>query len=314
MSGTDDDVVAEASKLGAADTCCASCGKSELDDVKLTECDGCDLVRYCSDTCKEDNRPMHEVKCKERAVELRDEILFRQPESTHLGDCPICCLPFPLDNGKLLYSCCSKYICIGCQFANMACRGLEEEQLMMGTTCPFCRDPMRDEEEINVQKMRRVEANDPVAMREMGLRHFGEVNFDAAFKLFERSAELGDAEAHYKLGHHYKWGKGVEMDEKKALYHVEEAAIRGHSDARFVLTLIEGRDGTIERSVKHLIIVANFGHDHAIQALRECYKDGDINKEGFAAALRAHHAAVNAMKSPDREIAKAIQGLRGQTG
>ena len=294
--------------------CCASCGIPELDDVKLKPCDGCDLVRYCSDTCKEDHRPEHEVMCKERVAKLLDEILFRQPESTHLGDCPICCLPFPLDNGKLLYPCCSKYICKGCQFANMTCRGLEEEHLMMGTTCPFCRDPMRNEEEVKVQKMKRVAANDPVAIREMGLRHFDEENYDAAFEFFERSAQLGDAEAHYKLGHHYNWGEGVEKDENKAWYHVAEAAIRGHSDARFVLALIEARDGRIERAVKHLIIAVNFGHDDAIRALRECYKDGDISKEDFAAALRAHHAAVNAMKSPDREIAKAIQGFREQKG
>ena len=34
-----------------ADTtpCCAYCGISEVDEVKLKECDNCDLVRYCSD-------------------------------------------------------------------------------------------------------------------------------------------------------------------------------------------------------------------------------------------------------------------------
>jgi len=33
-------------------------------------------------------------------TELRDEILFRQPESTHDGDCPICFLPLPVDGKK----------------------------------------------------------------------------------------------------------------------------------------------------------------------------------------------------------------------
>ena len=75
---------------------CASCFKSEVDDVKLMDCADCKSVRYCSDNCREDHRPQHEAKCKERVAELRDEILFRQPESTHLGDCPICCLRFQL--------------------------------------------------------------------------------------------------------------------------------------------------------------------------------------------------------------------------
>ena len=44
----------------------------------------------------------------------------------------------------------------------------------------------------------------------------------------------------------------------------------------------------------------------SLEALKISYKDGLVSKEDFAAALRAHHAAVNAMKSPQREIAKVI--------
>ena len=75
-----------------ATVCCASCGIAEIDDIKLKECDGCDLVRYCSDECKRDHKSEHEEACKKRAAELHDELLLKQPESTHLGDCPICSL------------------------------------------------------------------------------------------------------------------------------------------------------------------------------------------------------------------------------
>eukprot|EP00984_Skeletonema_dohrnii_P018776 scaffold8854_cov97-Skeletonema_dohrnii-CCMP3373.AAC.1 len=77
--------------------CCASCSVAGVDKIKLKECTDCDLVRYCSDECQKDHRPQHEPECKKRLAELRDEILFRQPESTHLGDCPICLLPMPLE-------------------------------------------------------------------------------------------------------------------------------------------------------------------------------------------------------------------------
>ena len=77
--------------------CCASCGIAGVDDVKLKECDDCDLVKYCSDGCKNDHRPYHEEECKKRAAELKDENLFKQPESSHYGDCPICCLPLPIE-------------------------------------------------------------------------------------------------------------------------------------------------------------------------------------------------------------------------
>ncbi|KAK1734887.1 hypothetical protein QTG54_014347 [Skeletonema marinoi] len=93
---------------------CASCGVAKVDDIKLnTKCDDCELVQYCKDTCQQDHRPKHEAMCKEGAAELRDEILFRQPESSHLGDCPICFLPLPIDQDTKIYHyglmpCCSK--------------------------------------------------------------------------------------------------------------------------------------------------------------------------------------------------------------
>ena len=86
----------------ATDTCCcAACGISEIDDIKLVPSDDCDLVRYCSDECQTNHRSEHEEACKKRAAAIRDELLFKQPESSYLGDCPICSLPMPLDDRKL---------------------------------------------------------------------------------------------------------------------------------------------------------------------------------------------------------------------
>ena len=73
MSCSYDNISIDAEEV-ATDICCASCGIAEVDDVKLKPCDGCDLVKYCSDTCKEDHRLQHETLCRERAAELRDEI------------------------------------------------------------------------------------------------------------------------------------------------------------------------------------------------------------------------------------------------
>eukprot|EP00985_Skeletonema_marinoi_P030768 scaffold33795_cov79-Skeletonema_marinoi.AAC.1 len=70
MSGSTDNAEAKVTDV----KCCASCGIAEVDDIKLKECDDCDLVRYCSDKCQEDHRPNHEAICKERAAELRDEL------------------------------------------------------------------------------------------------------------------------------------------------------------------------------------------------------------------------------------------------
>ena len=96
---------------------------------------------------------------------------------------------------------------------------------------------------------------------------------------------------------------GVTKDEEKGKYHLEEAAIGGYPDARHNPACSEGEKGRTDRAVKHLIITANLGYDKSIQALKERYEDGEVSREDFAAALRVHQAAVDAMESPQREAA-----------
>ncbi|KAK1735014.1 hypothetical protein QTG54_014080 [Skeletonema marinoi] len=80
MSGTND------LKSAAVDMmCCASCGISEGDDIKLKTCTACKSARYCSVKCQKEHRPKHKRACKKRAAELHDEMLFKQPESAHYG-------------------------------------------------------------------------------------------------------------------------------------------------------------------------------------------------------------------------------------
>eukprot|EP00984_Skeletonema_dohrnii_P008158 scaffold2992_cov83-Skeletonema_dohrnii-CCMP3373.AAC.7 len=266
-----------------AEMCCASCGIAEVDDIRLKKCDACDLVRYCGDTCQQDHLSQHERACKERAAELRYEILFRQPESSHLGDCPICFLPHPVNKNYVVKSCCSKIICGGCNYAN----GLPNCEKM----CPFCRKPSpHNKEEVRRRLTKRVTASDPVALNCMGAIHYFEGDYCTAFKLLTKAAEfeLGNAEAHYQLFILYQRGEGVEKDERKKIYHLEEAA---------------WTNGRFDRAVKHLIIAAHLGWDDSIKKLRTSYVDGLVSKEEFAMAIRAHHAAVSATKSPQREAA-----------
>eukprot|EP00985_Skeletonema_marinoi_P010977 scaffold5171_cov73-Skeletonema_marinoi.AAC.1 len=269
--GGDDDIdkiiAEEAEEQAKGKSCCVCSGITEGDGNKLMECDACDLVRYCSVKCQEEHRPQHEAMCKERAAELRDEILFRQPESKHLGDCPICVLPLSNDQDEFsLQSCCSKIICNGCGFANLK----RQQEKSLDFTCPFCRQKMSESVEVgNMNLMKRAQANDPVSTREMGVKHYNDGDFEGAIEYYTKAAELGNAEAHYDLSVLYREGKGVKKDEGKELYHLEEAA---------------------------LVV---------IQML--------VSKEGFAAALRAHQAAVDATKSPQREAtAKAIAKAKAE--
>ena len=288
--------------------CCGSCGITEIDEIKLMKCADCDLVRYCSDKCQQDHRPQHERACKERSAELRDEVLFRQPGSTNFGDCPICCLPFSLDREKrTLLSCCSKLICNGCFYAN-GIRALGE------FTCPFCRHPFGDyAEKAEYNKMKRIAANDPFALREMGKKRSKEEDYEGAFEYWTKAAEFGDVEAHLLLSTLYRKGQYVEKDEEKERYHLEEATIGGHLVARYYLANIETENNELERATRHLIIGAKLGHDESIKILMKFYKIGLISKEELAATLRAHQAAVDATKSSQREeVAKRLRKAGGR--
>jgi tetratricopeptide (TPR) repeat protein len=281
--------------------CCASCGIAGVDDVKLEYCNACKLVRYCSVECQQEHSPQHEQACKKRAAELHDEILFKQPESSHFGDCPICFLPLPIDPTKsTLMSCCSKSVCNGCNYANQ----LREFEQSLDPTCPFCRHRApKTKAEVDKNTMKRAKANDPLAMSRLAASRFDKGDYGSALDYWTKAAELGDAAAHYQLSCLYHKGAGVEKDMKKAVYHWEEAAIGGHPIARYNLGCHEKNIGQIERAGKHFIIAANLGHDTSLKRLMECYNEGHVQKDDFAAALRAHQAAVSATRSPQREAA-----------
>ena len=70
----------------------------------------------------------------------------------------------------------------------------------------------------------------------------------------------------------------------------------------------------MERAVKHFIIAANVGHEKSMKVLWEHYSAGNITKEDLEATLRTHKAAIDAMKSPEREAAAAWRKRCAQRG
>ncbi len=283
----------------ASDACCANCGIAGVDEIKLEDCDGCDLVKYCSNKCQENHRKRHDEDCKIRAQQLHDKKLFRQPDGSNDGECPICFLPMPLAPTKCAYyPCCSKRACDGCSYTHHVQN--------KNDNCPFCRESSWDVEEDEKREMKRVKANDPAAMCEMGAERYDEGDYDGAFEYWTKAAELGDIDAHCQLGLMYGEGEGsVEKDEDKEVYHLEQAAIGGDPTARHNLACVEEENGNMERAVKHFIIAANLGHEDSMKELWEYYKEGDINKKDLESTLRTHKAAIDAMKSPEREAAVA---------
>ena len=298
------DAKAKEEEGGTADKhVCANCGAAEVDFIKLEQCTDCDLVKYCSGKCREEHREQHEEDCKKRKAELHDKELFTQPKETHLGECPLCFLPMPQDRRKSMFmTCCSEIICLGCLYANTLSNKHDEEKAMR---CPFCREPAADDDEYDKRNMKRIKANDPAAMRHMGEKCYKEGDYYDAFEYLTKAAELENIDAHAQLGMMYRKRRGVEKDEEKAAYHWEVAAIGGHPFARHNLATNEEENGNMERAVKHFIIAANLGYENSMKSLWGHYSRGNITKEDLDATLRSHHAAINAMKSAQRDTAEA---------
>jgi hypothetical protein len=295
-----------AAELAEADVCCANCGAAEVDDIKLEECDGCDLVKYCGDKCRDDHREQHEEECKNRRVLLHDRKLFTQPDGSYLGECPLCFLPMPIDPLKsMFWTCCSETVCMGCIYAN--CKSNLHDEIK-ARRCPFCRE-VADKEESRKRMMKRVEANDPVALCQMGGERYDEGDYVAAFEYWAKAAELGDSNAQFHLGLMYVVGKIVEGDMEKAVYHLEKAAIGGHSKARNMLAQIEEKNGNSRRAVKHHVIAANLGLEESMKALWKHYSLGYITKQELDATLRSHQNAIDEMKSEQRDAAEASSAV-----
>ena len=92
---------------------------------------------------------------------------------------------------------------------------------------------------------------------------------------------------------------------KQLIYHLEEAAIGGHPDARYNLGFYECcKNENTERAVKHWIIAAAQGQNESTKALVKAFQNRCVSKEDLAAALRAHHAAIAETKSPQRQPKK----------
>jgi TPR repeat protein len=156
--------------------------------------------------------------------------------------------------------------------------------------------------------MKRVKANDPAAMSHVGRERYIEGDYDGAFDYLAKAAELGDLNAHYHLGLMYWNSQGVEKDEEKVVHHWEKAAMGGHPEARHNLGCIEQN---AERAVKHFIIAANLGLQDSMKALWKHYSLGNITKEDLEATLRTHHAAIDEMKSEQRDAAEKDSSLDG---
>jgi len=292
--------------LGATVSICANCGKegNEINNV----CNKCKMVKYCNAACKKKHRHKHKKECERFVAELHDEKLFKQPPPNE--DCPICFLRIPTlhPTGSSYYECCGKVLCSGCSYAPLYD---DQGNRVDNQKCPFCRLLTPDSVEENVQRYKkRIEADDPIAMYNLGSYYFdGSYGFtqdyDKALELYRRSAELGYAGAYCSIGSAYYNGEGVEVDKKKAEHYYELAAIEGHVIARVNLGNEEVRSGNMDRALKHYMIAVGCGDHHSLKQIQQFYGYGRATKEDYTAALRSYQEYLSEIKSKQRDEAAA---------
>ena len=287
---------------GVPNEACANCGKESRDAVELKNCAACRLVKYCGVDCQRVHRKHHKVACKKRAAELKDERLYTQGQERSENDfCLICTLPIQLQTNPLFMVCCMKRVCHGCGLAAQK-RGMFD--------CPFCRTPRHEDDASQLAMVqKRVDVKDPEAIHFLGSRYyFGmlglEKNVLRAIELWTEAAELGSIEAHFDLGLSFSKGeKGVQQDRAEAARYFELAAMKGHVAARHNLGCQECLNGNCRRAVRHYLIAAKMGYKYSLDNIKVMFATGLATKEQYAEALKGYQAAVEEMKSPERDEA-----------
>lgn len=279
---------------------CANCGKGESEEScsNLKTCVACKMVKYCNAACQTAHRPQHKRECKQRAMELHEEALFKIPLPNE--ECPICFLPLPsMTSGKRFKSCCGKMICSGCIHA----AGLIKE------LCPFCR--ARDcatPRGVELQVKKRAEKGDANAIfsQACGYEHgmYGLQQDQAkAIRLYHKAAELGCPSAYNNMANMYMTGQGVERDTKKTKQYYEHAAMGGMAVARYSLGRLEGRAGNTKRALKHYMIGVKGGSEESLNEVKEFCMRGLATKEDYAQALQSYQAYLDEIKSEERDKA-----------
>ena len=106
---------------------------------------------------------------------------------------------------------------------------------------------------------------------ESALKYSQEGDYPAAFRLFKKAAEQGQANAQYNLGLMYYNGEGVTRDAKQAVYWWQKAAEQGDAGAQYNLGVMYGKGEGVTRDAKQAVYwwqkSAEQGYSYAQRAL-----------------------------------------------
>jgi TPR repeat protein len=117
-----------------------------------------------------------------------------------------------------------------------------------------------------------------------------------AHELWIRSAAMGSRDAHYNLslsyGLYHK-ERGVEKNDKKKLYHLEEAAMLGDAASRCELGIYESDRGNWDKAKKHWMLSASAGCEGCLHRIKRGVQKGAVAK----ANTRTHCVIMRSQSS-----------------
>jgi len=160
---------------------------------------------------------------------------------------------------------------------------------------------------------KRIKAGDSQAMYNQGCGHSDGIHgcpqdYGKALELWHRAGELGYSTAHTAIGNAYYYGRGVEVDKKKANHYYELAAIGGGVIARFTLGVYEYKAGNMDRALKHWMIAARSGYDDSLKQIKRLCTNGHVTDEDYTEALQSYQEYLGEIKSRQRDEAAAARG------
>ena len=204
------------------------------------------------------------IRIHDEMPRASDEDLFKTPPRKE--DCPICFLRMPAHScGWRYHSCYGKVICSGCVYACI--NAVEDIPL-----CPFCRALASTSNEENNKRMKkRLKANDPEAMynigcyRNLGMHGYLKDN-TKVLELWHRAGELGSTTAYTNVGYAFMNGRGVKRDVKRAIHYYEIAAMKGDALAWSNLGEFEKNLGNLDRALKHYMMAVEGGLSESLDA------------------------------------------------
>ena len=248
---------------------------------------------------------------------------FVTPALNHLGECPICTIPFGFDPDKesddmIIHAilCCSKFVCGTC----MESHSFSCAESRVLCTCPFCRESFTyDVDERNelephlLAKLAAKEEKDIVLLNGLSSLYAMWGNKKKALKYCKIAAELGDTHALYEASKALREGTLIERNIDKANRYTKLAANGNHPLARLRVAALDLEDKNYGSAICNIELAAAQGATNATKILKQIYESGMIGKERLERVFRAHYASRKEIENREEER-KNIQEQQQKNG